>query len=433
MPVRDQIGRIDTTAVRHDAGRIRVALLGLGKVGTAVSRLAARSDIMGPIIDISGALVRDASQRPGACCPLTSDATTLFDSGPDVVVEVLGGTEPARQLVLAALERGIPVVTANKTLVAAHGEELLAAAERGDTALRYEAAVIAGVPFLGTLARRPLAGSIRRIEAVLNGTTNFVLSELEAGAADLCTALADAERRGFAEPDPSKDVSGTDAAEKLALLVRHLGTLAVATSDIPTTGIDGLTRLDLLRAIDFGGTLKPVAFADWSDGSLTAFVGPAFVPLTHPLSNLRGADNGIRVHGDHSPPVFFAGAGAGPDATAATILDDVVESVVPSDRPSAWRDRVGRRCCPAPLGRAPWFVRLQSIDRLPALDVADLFASYGVWMRRTSETDRRTVPSTTWLLTHPCPSASVQAALTALSSATGCRASCWPSLERDSD
>jgi homoserine dehydrogenase len=437
MLVCDRIVRRDPSPAAEGAVRLRVALLGYGQVGSAVARLAARSGAgPGAAVDIIGALVRSTASR-SACCPLTTEAATLVESGPDVLVEALGGAEPARQIVLSALERGIPVVSANKTLIATHADELLAAAERGGTTLRYEAAVIAGVPFLGTLGRRPYAGACRRIEAVLNGTTNFILSELEAGAPDFATALADAQRRGYAEPNPAKDVSGADAAEKLVVLLRHLGGLNATVSDIPTSGIGGITRPDLVSARDFGGTLKPVAFADWSDGCATAFVGPAFVPATHPLSTLHGADNGIRVYSEHLPPVLFAGAGAGPDVTAATILDDVIEATEATSsanhsasRPAfASPDRRDRDCRPQAARRTSWFVRLESKDPLPAAEIADLFASYGVWVHRTTDWSRRTALPTTWLLTHPCAGTSAHAALSALSSATGCIASRWPSLE----
>lgn len=432
MPAFDQIRAIESPAVPRTRGGIRVALLGCGQVGSAVARLAARSlDASGHAIDVIGALVRHPGRRDFDDLHLTNDADALLSDSPDVVVEVLGGIEPARRIVTDALERGIPVVTANKTLVATHGDELRAAAERGGTELRYEAAVIAGVPFLGTLARRPFAGTCRRIEAVLNGTSNFVVSELERGAPDVASALSEAQRRGYAEPDSSKDVLGTDAAEKLAVLLSHLAGLNVRVADVPTVGIGGLTSHDLLQAREFGGTLKPVAYADWTGDRIATYVGPAFVPSTNPLAHLRGADNGIRVHSSYAPPVLFAGAGAGPEATAATILDDVLECA--GTPTGTWRSHAVREGFPRPLESAEWFVRLDSRAPLPALEVADLLASYGVFVRLSKESDRRSTPAISWLLTHLCSSESVQAAFTSVIAATGCTGSLWPSLRGTDD
>jgi homoserine dehydrogenase len=432
MPTFDQVQTIESPPVAAGRVAIRVVLLGLGQVGSAVARLAARAaDPSRPAVEVIGALVRHPGRRTGGV-PLTDDPDLLLAAAPDVVVEVLGGTEPARRIVLAALERGIPVVTANKTLVATHGDELRAAAERGGTELRYEAAVIAGVPFLGTLARRPFAGACRRIEAVLNGTSNYVISKLERGAPDVASALIDAQRLGYAEPDPAKDVNGTDAAEKLTVLLRHLGGLNVAVDDIPTVGICGVTRSDLLQAQACGGTLKPVAWAEWERDQITAYVGPAFVPSTNPLAHLHSAGNGIRIHSTHAPAVFFAGAGAGPDATAATILDDVVECTSPTNAPLQ-ACVTGRGGQVAPIDSVEWFVRLESPSPLPARDVADLFASYGVYARLSRESDRVQAPAACWLLTHSCSSDSVQSAVRSLRAATGCTASLWPSLTGTDD
>ena len=432
MPLCDQIQAIEAPPAARARHGIRVALLGLGQVGSAVARLAARSaNSSGPAIDLIGALVRRPGLREVHEVPLTCDPDVLLADAPDVVVEVLGGTEPARQIVLAALNRGIPVVTANKTLVATHGDELRAAAERGGTELRYEAAVIAGVPFLGTLGRRPFAGACRRIEAVLNGTSHFVISELERGAADVASALQEAQRLGYAEPDPAKDVNGTDAAEKLAVLLRHFAGLTVTVADIPTLGISALTRFDLLQARECGGTLKPVAWAEWEEDRIKAYVGPAFVPAPHPLAHLRGAGNGIRVHSCHVPAVFFAGAGAGPDATAATILDDVVECAAANAPLSP--SRSSRRGYVAPIEFTEWFVRLESPAPLPGRDVADLLASYGVFAQQSKDSGRTNGPATSWLVTHPCSSESVQAAVRSLTAATGCTGSVWPSLRRTDD
>jgi homoserine dehydrogenase len=398
----------------------RLALLGLGQVGSAVARLApAVSPQLERSLHITGALVRDVLRRRACDVTVTNDARSLLDDRPDVVVEALGGLEPARSLALDAIERGIPVVTANKSVVAAHGDELLDAAARRGVPFRYEASVIAGVPFLCTFARRPIAAGVTQIAGIVNGTSHFVLSRIQTGST-YADALAEAQRRGFAEPDPSKDIEGGDAAEKLAILLRHFGRLRVRPSDIETSGIGSITPADLTQAAVFGATIKPVAFADWT-GSHTpaAFVGPALVPAGHPLAGLRGVTNGICLRGPVCGTLVFSGPGAGPEVTAATLLDDVVEAL--ADRCEPREFEIATSCRPeAPRGLG-WFVRLRSAGRLPeAVDVADLLASHDVWCSRTSSTTTADGCESRWLQTHPCSEGRATAALDALRIGASC-------------
>jgi homoserine dehydrogenase len=306
---------------------LRIGLLGVGLVGSAVARVAAaRSQEIERPIQITAGLVRNlrAPGRP-ATVALMANGRAVLDTNPDVVVEVLGGLEPARTLVLDALARGIPVVTANKSLLAHHGEEILDAAARTGVPIRYEAAVIAGVPFLGTFARRPFASSFTTLTGIVNGTTNYILSAMAEEGLELDVALAEAQRRGFAEPDPSNDIDGIDAAEKLVILIRQFFGAPVTLADIETTGIRNVTTADLERAHERGGTLKSLAFAQSRQRELTAWVKPTFVPVTHPLAGLRGASNGILLQDSHGRELTFTGPGAGPEVTAVTILDDVME------------------------------------------------------------------------------------------------------------
>src|SRR5688572_20204210 len=200
----------------------RVALLGCGTVGGAFAALSRTAPAGNHPLQITAALVRD-TQRPRALDlpPLTEDARLILESEPDVLVELLGGTEPARALVLGALQKRIPVVTANKTLLAHHGAELRAAAQRTRTPLLYEAAVLAGVPFLGPFSGSRRASSVTALLGIVNGTSNFVLTRCADGTASIDEAVADAQRHGYAEPDPSDDVRGIDARDKLALLLQH--------------------------------------------------------------------------------------------------------------------------------------------------------------------------------------------------------------------
>lgn len=399
------------------AGAIRIGLLGCGVIGSAVAALAhARPGALGRPAVIAAALVRRTANR--AAPPdvrVTADAEDVFNARPDVIVEVLGGLEPARRLVLRAFERGLPVVTANKTLLAYHGDELLDAAAAAGVRLCYEASVIAGVPFLGTLARRPLASSVASLTGIVNGTTNFILSQIAAAGASYGAALADAQRRGFAEPDPSKDVDGLDALEKLVVLIRQLSSCRVAPSDVETDGITRLGAADLAHAAELGGTIKPIVHADWSGERIRAFAGPAFLSGDHALARVTGSANGLHLRDTAGSELFFSGPGAGPGPTSVTILDDVLEAVSgPPVLPAARRK--GRL---EPLETA-WLVRLSSPRALPrGADLADLFAAYGVFAARTSSRDTRNGGEAVWLLTYPVARTRLDAALRA-AAASGC-------------
>jgi homoserine dehydrogenase len=368
--------------------------------------------------------VRDTNRRRDCTLPddalLTDDPREVLARRPDVLIELLGGLEPARTLVSGALASGIPVVTANKSLLAAHGDELFDLAATTGTPLRYEAAVLAGVPFLGAPHQRPHASAVERITAILNGTSNFILSRMRAAKIDCATALRDAQRLGLAEPDPRNDIDGIDAAEKLAVLLRHYGCASVDPRTIERTGIAHLESDDLAWATEFGGVVRPVALADATAGALTAFVGPAFVPSTHALSSIDGVNNAVVLRNAYGSLVF-SGPGAGPHATAATVLDDAIEVAT------------GARALPAatvtPLPRlAPqgpitgWFVRIATTAPADAADLADLLGAHGVWLTRISEIDSRSGDARRRLLTLPARRERLEQALRALRAATGCDA-----------
>jgi homoserine dehydrogenase len=310
-------------------------------------------------------------------------------------------------------------VTANKSLMAAHGQALGELARRRRTPLRYEASCIAGVPFLGTFERRPLASRVRGVTAILNGTSNSIVAGLERGAS-FEAALLDAQRLGLAEPDASADVSGRDAAEKLALLIRQFGHLVVAPGDIEARGIDVIGALDLRAARRLGGTLKPLASAKWTGRSVDAFVGPAFVPDAHPLARISGATNGIVLDAIGGVQCFV-GPGAGPDVTAATLLDDVVEIMNERDA----RVMPGARVQEAVLGRPSHVASLLRIaGDPPHPDTTELLGAFGVWYARVSRLEGRV-----YALTFPAPAARLDAACLALRAATGYEVDAFPALD----
>jgi homoserine dehydrogenase len=409
--------RAAVTAAPARRRTIRIGLLGLGQVGSAFAGLV---QSRAGSFEITAALVRDAGSRPRrAGVPITASPTELFETRPDVVVEVLGDLEPARTLVLGAFDRGIPVVTANKSLLARHGDELIDAAADAGVPLCYEASVVAGVPFLGPLARRPvLASTFTGLTGIVNGTTNFVLSTMAATGADYEGALREACRRGFAEPDPSKDVTGVDALEKLIVLLRHVGRSSVDPASVELRGISDVTAADLRHARDLGGTIKPVIAARWSgaqDGPVEAFCGPAFVPAGHQLACLDGVANGVLLRDRADAAFLFAGPGAGPVVTATTLLDDVIEAATGSVSIPARAPR-GRVEAPA----TPWFVQIPNAPAVPPLArLAEVIGGAGVQITRAANGEGGDAVS---VLTSACSRGSIDAALAAIDAQWGSQA-----------
>ena len=451
---RVQHSTLDPTPVRE----IRIAVLGLGQVGGAIASLAVRAAGTLPAsFRVASALVRDP-QKPRAidatALPLTTDPQTALASRPDVLVEVLGGIEPARTLVLEALNAGIPVVTANKTLLAYCGAELFAASAAAGVPLLCEASVLAGVPFLGTLGRRPLSRSVTGFHGILNGTSNFMLTRMARDGAAFDEALASAQRAGFAEPDSSKDIEGDDAVEKVCVLLRLLAGFDVHPSQIVKIGIATVDGRDQRHAAALGGTIRPVAVADWSGAAVAAYVGPAFVEGTSALSRVDGVQNAIALTTLWSGELFFSGPGAGPTVTAATVLDDVIEASQHGGtmaiecepaRPEQAKGQTGRRANPraanarhgcerrptppvASVNDGGWFVRLTS-SSLGETEAPSLLSSLGIRLRRASYIDARSGRHSQWLLTHPCGRVHLDAALDLLSARTGCCAWRIPALE----
>ena len=376
-------------------GRRRVALLGCGTIGRAV--VAAIADHPHLNFDCIGAFVRDAERvRVGVDVPLVTDASSLIDAA-DVIVEVLGGVEPARTLVTRALERGVPVVTANKTLMAAHGPELRELAHRTGTPLLFEAAVVAGVPFVGAIARRPLLSGVSALTGILNGTSHFITTGIERGA-DFADVLASAQAAGYAEPDSTADVSGRDAAEKLTILLHLCGASTARVELLCRRGIETLSAQDLIAARALGGTIKPIAHASLVPASPASagraegpgsWVGPAFVPAAHTFAQFSGVTNALHLQWGSDAPVLFAGPGAGPAVTSATILDDIVEALTAKETDTfsigADSRRAERRTLDLSAPPASrWFIRLSGAA-FTADQVAEFLSSRAVSALRIEE------------------------------------------------
>lgn len=313
---------------------LKVALLGCGVVGSEVARimtthaddLAAR---IGAPVELAGVAVRRPSRVREGIDPslVTTDATALVKRGDiDVVVEVIGGIEPARTLITTAFEHGASVVSANKALLAQDGAALHAAAEEHDTDLYYEAAVAGAIPLIRPL-RESLAGDkINRVMGIVNGTTNFILDKMDSTGAGYQEALDEATALGYAEADPTADVEGFDAAAKAAILAGIAFHSRVRLDDVYREGMTEVTAADFASAKNMGCTIKLLAICERAaDGeSVTARVHPAMIPLTHPLASVRGAYNAVFVESDAAGQLMFYGPGAGGAPTASAVLGDLV-------------------------------------------------------------------------------------------------------------
>ncbi|MFE7229138.1 homoserine dehydrogenase [Streptomyces sp. NPDC002405] len=313
---------------------LKVALLGCGVVGSEVARIMTThaDDLtarIGAPVELAGVAVRRPDKvREGIPADLvTTDATALVKRGDiDVVVEVIGGIEPARTLITAAFEHGASVVSANKALLAQDGAALHAAAEANGRDLYYEAAVAGAIPLIRPL-RESLAGDkVNRVLGIVNGTTNFILDKMDSTGAGYQEALDEATALGYAEADPTADVEGFDAAAKAAILAGIAFHTRVRLDDVYREGMTEVTAADFVSAKEMGCTIKLLAICERAEdgGSVTARVHPAMIPLTHPLASVRGAYNAVFVESDAAGQLMFYGPGAGGSPTASAVLGDLV-------------------------------------------------------------------------------------------------------------
>jgi homoserine dehydrogenase len=396
---------------------VRIGLLGLGQVGQAVARLAADRRALahaGLRFQVAQALVRDVDKVRNCPKPdrLTANPESFLRGNYDVVIDALDAAEPARTLVARLLGRGTSVVTANKALVAAHGDDLESIAAARGAAFRYEATALAAVPFLGALADRPLVASVDRVLAIVNGTSNFLLSQLDEPGASFAQALARAQELGYAEPDPSRDLDGLDAADKLLLLTSLFGWGRLSREPLEISGIRRITPDDLAAARSLGGTIKAVVSAERDASGVRAFVGPAFLSSTEPLASLGGALNGIRLDGRHVSNLFFSGPGAGPDVTAATLLDDAVQAAS-FERRIHQRVRGAVRPVFASSPATSWLLRLTFPGVLPAAAAAAaLVSATGLSVERVAD---HATANTRWLFVGPQSRRDLDAAMGTLS------------------
>ena len=313
---------------------IRVGLLGCGTVGTGVIRILEenRADIVGRLgapIEVVQIMVRDVERERDPIVPrhlLTSDPAEVLNADVHVVVEVMGGYEPARTLLLEALSRGHHVVTANKALLARHGGEIFKAADDAHRDVIFEASVGGGIPIIRTLREGLASDRIHAIYGIINGTSNFMLTAMAQQGRAYDEVLREAQARGFAEADPTMDVGGIDAAQKLNILVSISFGIAIPFESILTEGIDTVSAVDIKFARQFGYTIKPLAIAKaHEDGSIEARVHPTLIPSSSMLASVNGVFNAVMVQSHALGPVLFYGQGAGMMPTAASVVSDIIE------------------------------------------------------------------------------------------------------------
>jgi len=410
---------------------VPVALLGYGTVGSAVERLldASAGEIeraTGHRLRVVRALVRDpAKERPSPARAhvLTDDFAAIRDD-PEiaVVAEVMGGLEPAGDYVEELLRRGKPVVSANKQLVARRGADLFAAASEAGVQLRFEASVCAAIPVVKVLREALVATTVHRILGIVNGTTNFVLTEMEGGRS-YAEALAEAQRRGFAEADPTEDVTGADAAAKMAILATVAFGSRVTPLDVETTGIEALDEAHFRAARELDAVVRLIGSATLVDGHVDVRVQPALVGRHHPLAAVEGPFNAVMLNGDAIREIVLEGPGAGGLETASAVVSDLVSVIGTTGTGFLQNDACWRklpRLEPDEF-RAPYYLRLVVDDRPGVLaEVAVRLAAEEVSVARLLQ-EQGDGEATLHVVTHEARLGAIRTALREIEQVPGTR------------
>ena len=370
---------------------IKAALLGAGTVGGGVYKLVERRaaempDKVGAELKITKVLVKNLQKkREGIPSEVLTDdwEGIIHDPEISIVIELMGGVEPARTYILQALEAGKNVVTANKDLLAEHGQELMEAAERNHRDLCFEAAVGGGIPIIRPLKECLAGNEITEVMGIVNGTTNYILTKMTQEGWDFDDALKEAQRLGFAEADPTADVEGLDAGRKMAILASIAFHSRVTFKDVDVKGITKITAKDIQYAKEFGYTLKLLGVARNEEGKMEVGVSPMMIPSTHPLANVNDSFNAVFVHGDAVDDAMFQGRGAGEFPTASAVVGDLIS--VARDMQYDCCGRIGCSCYknlamkPAGEARHKYFLRLIVEDRTGILaGVAGVLGNNGV-------------------------------------------------------
>jgi homoserine dehydrogenase len=407
---------------------VGIGLLGAGTVGgTLIQRLVTEHEAIeaktGLELEVRRVAVRDLSRPRSFSLPdgvLTDDPVAVVDDpSVNLVVEVMGGVEPAGDVVLAALNASKPVVTANKALVAVRGAELIAAAERTGVPLLFEAAVGGGIPIIRPLSETLAGERIARVLGIVNGTTNYILTRMTDGGIAYTDALAEAQQLGYAEPDPTADVSGADAAAKAAILSSLAFGAWVDLDRVYHEGIEHLAPADMTYARELGYVVKLLAVSEATEGGVCARVHPAMVPVDHPLAAIRGATNAIYIEGPSVDKLLFAGPGAGGEPTASALLGDIIDAGRELLAGAQVAPRI--RFSPGEIVdfgavATKWYVRL-AVDDEPGVlaAIAGVFGKHGVSIKSVWQ-DGQGDRATLIIVTHRAPEAEQRAAVDAIGS-----------------
>ena len=316
------------------AETFRVGLLGYGTVGSAFEALLReRADHVAAITGLRPEVTGVLTRSRGSFDEVLENA--------DLIVELIGGIDPARDYVLRAMRAGRHVVSANKLLLASHGEELWSCAREHGVQLRFEGAVAGVVPVIRVLQETLAAAHVERIHGIVNGTTNFILSEMARGGLSYGDALARAQELGYAEADPTDDVTGRDAAAKMAILARLAFSSPVTLDQVTYEGIEHITAEDVAYARDLGLGLKLIGTAERVDGGISVRVHPAFLYPGHPLASVNGAFNAVTVESEAITEITLSGPGAGGPQTASAVLGDVISAMIPPASTPSRSDSTG--------------------------------------------------------------------------------------------
>ncbi len=399
-------------------------MLGCGNVGAALVQLVGQQQLAveartGLRLEIAAVAVRNISRERGVSLAdgvLTRDAhAVVADPAIDLVVEVIGGIEPARELITTALAKGKPVITANKELLANVGTELYTAADDAGVDLLFEAAVAGGIPLIRALRESLRGEPIKRVMGIVNGTTNFILTKMTEDGADYGVALAEAQALGFAERDPTADVEGFDAGAKAAIIATIAFGVKVVAGDVYHEGISRITGHDIAVARRLGYVVKLLGIADQDQetGEVAVRVHPAMVPMTHPLASVRESYNAVFIEGGAVGSLMFYGRGAGGMPTASAVLGDVIDAAVNLSKGTHGSLGSFGRAAIRPIDEtsAEYLLSMDVADRPGVLHaVTGVFARHGVSIR-AAEQEGNAPDARLVFITHDAKESSVQATL----------------------
>jgi homoserine dehydrogenase len=377
-----------------------IGLAGFGTVGTGVLKALERnasliSDRTGGTVNlvVRRILVRDPSKPRDFVFPsewITTDAMSLIDDpAVDIVVELIGGTTHAFDLVAAALRAGKPVVTGNKALLAERGVELFAISRETRTSIHFEAAVAGGIPIIKTVQESFVGNRIHSLIGIINGTSNYILQRMTDGGLGYPEALQEAQQLGYAEADPTLDVNGWDAAHKAILLASLAYGFAIDPKEVYVRGIEMVREIDIKFAKQLGYVIKLLCIVrEHSDGVIELRIQPSFIPKSHILASVNGVFNAVAVHGDAAGESLFYGRGAGQDPTASSVVADVVEAARGLRQPECHRGflpyRTDGKLLPIEETATPYYVRFEVTDRPGVIaEIATVLAKDGIGISGT--------------------------------------------------